>query len=66
MNTISQTADLIRETLTNNEIDALGECEAYANFIMVNGDRPICDGDMLTEAMEDGYLFDEFLVEKFV
>ena len=36
----------------------------YAEFIMENskGDRMICNGDMLTDAMEDGYLFDEFLI----
>ena len=36
---------------------------AYAEYIMENskGDRVICNGDTLTEAMEDGYLFEEFL-----
>lgn len=36
----------------------------YASFIMANGDpseRVICDGDTLTDAMEDGYLFSEYL-----
>lgn len=36
---------------------------AYADFIMENArpwERPIGNGDMLTEAMEDGYLFEEF------
>ena len=36
----------------------------YAEYIMENGDgsvRTICNGDTLTIAMEDGYLFDEFV-----
>lgn len=33
----------------------------YADFIMANGDRPVGNGDMLTELMEEGYLFEEFL-----
>jgi hypothetical protein len=43
-------------------LDELHQSDAYANFIMDHpDDRPICNGDMLLEAMEDGYLFDEFL-----
>lgn len=36
---------------------------AYVEYIMENskGDRVICNGDTLTEAVEDGYLFEEFL-----
>jgi hypothetical protein len=33
----------------------------YADYIMTNATRPICNGDMLTVAMEEGYLFDEFV-----
>lgn len=35
----------------------------YAQYIMNNcgGDRLICDGDMLTIAMEELYLFEQFL-----
>ena len=68
MNTISQTADLIRETLSGKAIDDLGDSSEYADFIIENckGDRVITNGFLLTEAMEEGYLFDEFLVEKFV
>jgi len=35
----------------------------YAEFIMDNcgGDRIVCNGDTLIEAMESGYLFDEFV-----
>ena len=37
--------------------------QEYAEFIMNNcgGDRMICNGDMLIEAQEDGYMFDEFI-----
>jgi hypothetical protein len=68
MNTITQCADLIRETLTGKAIDDLGDSSEYADFIIENADsdRPITNGFLLTEAMEEGYLFDEFLVEKFV
>lgn len=40
--------------------------EQYAEYIMKHsaGDRLICNGDMLVNAMEDGYLLDEFLEEK--
>lgn len=39
----------------------------YADFIMNHymGDRIICNGDTLLDAMEDGYLFEDFLIEKF-
>ena len=35
----------------------------YAEFIMDRcaGDRMICNGDQLLLAMEDGYIYDEFL-----
>lgn len=56
----------VRDSLSNREIDSLGESDEYAEFIMANGDRLICNGDMLLAAVEDGYLFDEFLVAKFV
>lgn len=44
-------------------LDELHQSDAYANFIMDHpDDRPIINGDFLLEAMEDGYLFDEFLL----
>lgn len=64
--TNEQVADNIKDSLTNKEVDALGDSDEYAEFIMKNGERLICNGDMLLSAMEDGYLFDEFLIEKFV
>ena len=49
--------------LTNSQIDDLMYSNEYAEFIMEHGkgDRVICNGHLLLEAMEDGYLFDEFL-----
>ena len=37
--------------------------EEYADYVMVHspGDRLICNGDMLIDAMEAGYLQDEFI-----
>lgn len=36
--------------------------DEYAEYIMDNchGERVICNGDTLIEAMEDGYLYDGF------
>lgn len=45
-------------------LDDLMYSEEYAEYIMKHGDpetHPICDGDMLTVAQEEGYLFNEFL-----
>ena len=44
-------------------IDDLQYSDEYAQFIMNNcyGERTICNGDTLLAAMEDGYLFEEFL-----
>ena len=46
-----------------NDLDDLQYSDEYAQFIMDSGDqsRGICNGDTLTQAMEDGFLFDEFL-----
>lgn len=46
-------------------LDEFGEGKydsEYADYIMEHcgGDRLICNGDMLTVAMEDGYLFEDF------
>lgn len=48
---------------TEAELDELSYSDEYAEYIMNNcsGDRVICDGDTLILAMEDGYLFDEFI-----
>lgn len=42
--------------------DDLAYSDEYATFIMDNaGTRAICNGDMLLKAMEEGFLFEEFL-----
>jgi len=48
---------------TLNEMEEAQMSSAYAEFIMERGkgDCPICNGGMLLEAIEDGYLFEEFL-----
>ena len=44
--------------MTDEELE-----EMYAEYIMDNrsGDRLICNGDALIGAMEDGYLYDDFI-----
>ena len=49
---------------TNDQsLDDLSMSSEYADYIMEHcgGDRIICNGDTLTEAMEDGYLWKDFL-----
>lgn len=48
---------------TLTQMEELQESEGYAEYIMNNcgGERVICNGDTLLEAIEDGYLFDEYL-----
>jgi len=43
--------------------DALRDSGEYAEYIMefASGERIICNGDMLTQAMEDGVLWEDFL-----
>jgi hypothetical protein len=43
--------------------DDLTYSEQYADYILANcaGERIICNGDTLLEAMEELYLFDEFV-----
>jgi hypothetical protein len=50
--------------ITDAEADALWESDGYAEYIMEHsaGDRIICNGDTLLDAMEDGYLFDDYLL----
>ncbi len=51
---------------TQEQIDDLSYSDDYSDYIMnnANGDRCICNGDTLLQAMEEGYLFDEFLASK--
>lgn len=53
--------------MTYDEFDALYDksndlMNLHADYILENchGDRPIGNGDMLINAMEDGYLYEEF------
>ena len=51
--------------MTSEQLDELCHSEEYAEYIMKNGSRRIiCNGNMLLEAMESGYLFDEFVAMK--
>ena len=49
--------------MTEAERDDLSYSDDYAAYIMehAGGMRVICNGDTLLEAMEDGFLFDEFI-----
>ena len=49
------TEELFEQAMDNGNLD--GE---YSSYIMAHVDRPIGNGTMLIEAMEDGYLYDEF------
>lgn len=53
--------------MTYDEFDALMDSDtavydAYMEYIMENchGERMICNGDMLIEAAEEGYLYEAF------
>ena len=48
---------------TETQLELLLESDEYSDYICANagGDRIICNGDTLLCAMEDGYLFPEFL-----
>lgn len=50
-------------TTKDQSLDDLQYSTEYAEYIMEHcgGDRIICNGNTLTEAMEDGYLWKEFL-----
>jgi hypothetical protein len=50
-------------TTSKQSLDDLMYSSEYADYIMAHcaGERIICNGDTLTEAMEDGYLWKEFL-----
>jgi hypothetical protein len=46
------------------DLEDLQYSDEYAEFIMENGkgDRLIHNGNSLTEAMEEGYLWEDFLI----
>lgn len=51
------------EILNDTELDELQFSPEYGQYIMenCNGERVICNGDMLLDLQEEGYLFPEFL-----
>lgn len=54
----------MKNKMTSDQFDIAFEAfeleSEYADFIMAAGDRPIGNGDMLIEAMEGLYLYEEF------
>lgn len=50
-------------SFTDTELDELMFSPEYADYIAEHaaGDRVICNGDTLLEAMEEGYLWNEFV-----
>ncbi len=53
--------------MLSQEVESGKYDDQYADYIMEHssGDRLICDGDTLIVAMEDGYLFDDFVEHLF-
>lgn len=48
---------------TDTQLEDLQYSTEYGEYIMSHGDRICCNGDMLLELMEDGYLFEEFVAQ---
>jgi len=59
---MSKFMDYVEATIGAEELDDMMYSDEYAEFIMKNGDRPCYDGDMLTILMEEGYLFEQYLL----
>jgi hypothetical protein len=53
----------MKQELTLSQMEDLQYSDAYAEYVMENskGERTICNGNTLTIAMEEGYLFEEFV-----
>ena len=49
--------------VTQERLDALWESDGYSQYIMQNcaGERIICNGATMLEAMEDYYLFNDYV-----
>lgn len=47
--------------VNNQDIEDLMYSDEYMEYIMKHGDRVCCNGDMLLDLAEDGYMFDEFV-----
>jgi hypothetical protein len=42
------------------EVMSQFEVMQYTEFLLSNATKPICNGDTLIQAIEDGYLYEEF------
>ena len=49
--------------VSSARLDELMYSDSYVAYIMEHapGDRVVCNGDTLLQAMEEGYLFEDFL-----
>lgn len=47
---------------TESDLDDLMYSPEYADFLMENSDRQCGSGDQLIELMEEGYMFDKFVL----
>ena len=45
----------------NYENIDLSDSDAYANYIISEGSRPVCNGNMLLQLQESLYLYDQFI-----
>jgi len=57
---------LLRQ-VSAERLEDLAYSDEYAEYIMQNGDPEgfvVCNGDGLLDAMESGYLFNEFLASR--
>jgi len=54
------------QTITDLQADQQWESHGYAEYIMAHsaGERVICNGDTLLDAMQDYYLFDDYLASQ--
>jgi hypothetical protein len=52
---------MMTQNVLDKTVDDLAYSNEYADYLMKHSERPICNGDMLLEQMEEGYMFDEFL-----
>lgn len=46
---------------SEDALDDLMYSDEYFSFLMERSDRPVCNGDMLIELAEEGYMFEEFI-----
>ena len=52
---------MMTQNVLDKTVDDLAYSNEYADYLMKHSERPICNGDMLLEQMEDCYMFSEFL-----